>query len=108
MKNDRRRYARYTTRVKAQYFLKDHNQEWTECIILDVSSKGMGIVFLTYKAIDIGSTILLEIPVHEGLDPITIVGLLRWITKKGNDFIGGIESTEIFDAAKLYHSPLEK
>jgi hypothetical protein len=108
MKEDRRSYARHQTMIKAQYYLKDRKEEWVECVILDVSSKGLGITFSAQEKIETGSTVLLEIPVIEGLEPINIAGVLKWIEKKGNEFIGGIESTEIFDAAKLYQSPLEK
>ena len=75
--------------------------------------RGLLTIFLpsfgsTHEAIDKGSTILLEIPILEGLEPFNIIGKLKWIEKKGTEFIAGIESTEIFDDAKLYHSPVEK
>ena len=108
MADERRKYNRRKTQIKAQYYLKDRKEEWGECVILDVSSKGLGITFSTHEKIETGSTVLLEIPVIEGLEPINIAGVLKWIEKKGNEFIGGIESTEIFDAAKLYQSPLEE
>ncbi len=108
MKEDRRSYTRHKTKIKAQYYLKGRKEEWAECLILDVSSKGLGITFSTHEKIETGSTVLLEIPIIEGLDPINIAGVLKWIEKKGNEFVGGIESTEIFDDARLYHSPLEE
>ncbi len=108
MKEDRRSYPRHKTQIRAQYYLKGGTEEWAECVILDMSSKGLGITFSTHEKIETGSTILLEIPFAEGLDPINIAGVLKWIEKKGNEFIGGIESTEIFDDARLYHSPLEE
>ena len=108
MSEERRKYSRRKTQIKAQYYLKGRKDEWAECVILDVSSKGLGIIFSTHEKIETGLTVLLEIPVIVGLDPINIAGVLKWIEKKGNEFIGGIESTEIFDDAKLYHSPLEE
>jgi hypothetical protein len=104
---DRRRFTRYQTHIQAQYFLKEKKDSWEECTIIDVSRKGMGIVFLTPENIDIGTTILLEIPMPTGLEPIHIVGILKWIKQSGNCFIGGIESTEILADLKLYYSPLE-
>ena len=108
MKEERRKYTRHKTKIKAQYYLKDKKEEWAECVILDVSGKGLGITFSVQEEIETGSTVLLEIPVIEGLEPINIAGVLKWIEKKGNVFVGGIESTEIFDDAKLYQSPLEE
>jgi len=108
MADEKRKHTRRKTKITAHYFLKDKKEECRECVILDMSSKGLGITFVTHENIATGSTVLLEIPVLDGLDPITIVGVLKWIKQDGNEYIGGIESTEIFDDARLYHSPLEE
>jgi hypothetical protein len=34
--------------------------------------------------------------------------MLRWMRKRKNDFIGGIESIKVLDDDNLYYSPLEK
>jgi len=68
----------------------------------------MGIIFLTREKINVGSTVLLEIAVSTELKPVHVVGILRWTRQKGNDFVGGVESTKILDDVKLYYSPLEK
>ena len=68
----------------------------------------MGIIFIAGEKINVGSTVLLEISVSTTINPVHVIGILRWIRKKGNDFVGGIESTKILDDVKLYYSPLEK
>ena len=75
---------------------------------MDVSRKGMGIVFLTHEKINVGSTVLLEIAIPTALNPVRVVGIVRWIRKKDNDFIGGVESTKLLDDVKLYYSPVEE
>jgi hypothetical protein len=105
---ERRRFTRHRTLLKAQYFLKDKKEVWGECTITDVCQKGMGIIFLTSEKIEVGSAMLLEIPLHRSIEPVHIVGVLKWMKPSGNDFIGGIESTELLSDLKLYYSPLEK
>ena len=105
---ERRKFKRHQTRLKAQYYIKEENEGWEECTIIDVSHKGMGIVFLTRKEIEVSSTVLLEITLLTELEPIYIVGTLKWIKQEDRDFIGGIESTDLLADLKLYYSPLEK
>ena len=105
---DRRRFSRQQSQLKAQYFLKGRKEGWGECTVIDVSRKGMGITFQTSEKIKVGSFILLEIPVPTELEPFYIIGILRWIRQKGNTFTGGIESTEILDDYNLFYSPLEE
>jgi len=105
---EKRRFRRHQTQLKAQYYIKERNKEWEECTIIDVSRKGMGIVFLIRKEIEVNSTVLLEITLLTELEPIYIVGILKWIKQEDHDFIGGIESTDLLADLKLYYSPLEK
>lgn len=88
--------------------MKERQEGWGECTVMDVSRKGMGIVFLTHEKINVGSTVLLEIAIPTASNPVRVVGIVRWIRKKGNDFIGGVESTKLLDDVKLYYSPLEE
>ena len=39
----RRRFYRYSTKLKAQYSLKENN--WNKCTVNTIARKGMGIVF---------------------------------------------------------------
>ncbi|MBW2555057.1 MAG: PilZ domain-containing protein [Deltaproteobacteria bacterium] len=105
---NRRSFGRFDTQLQAKYFLKERKENWGKCTVIDVSRKGMGIIFITREKINVGSTVLLEIAVSTASNPVHVIGILRWIRKKGNDFVGGIESTKILDDVKLYYSPLEK
>ncbi len=96
---EKRKFSRCITQLEAR-FLKEGEREWEEATIINISRQGMGIKFLTSVKIYIGSTLHLAIIVSGESDPIMVKGVLGWIKKKGNSFIGGIELTEELDDVK--------
>lgn len=96
---EKRKFSRCITQLEAR-FLKEGEREWEEATIINISRKGIGIKFLTSVKIYIGSTLHLAIIVSGEPDPIMVKGVLGWIKKKGNSFIGGIELTEELDDVK--------
>ena len=64
---------------------------WEDCIITESSKRGLGIEFYTKKKINDGSIINLKVLVPTEPKPIMVTGILRWIKKKGEYFIGGME-----------------
>ncbi len=88
---NRRRFSRFDTQMKAHYFLREKKGSGEECTITDVSRKGMGIRFCTRNKINIGSTIFLEISVPTEAEPVSVKGILRRIDQGENNFFGGIE-----------------
>lgn len=88
---NRRRFSRFDTQLKAHYFLKEKKGSRKECTITDVSRKGMGIRFYTHKEINIGSTIFLEISIPTEAEPVNVKGILKRIDQGENNFFGGIE-----------------
>ena len=89
--DNRRKFSRFGTHMKAQYFLQEKNKGWEECTVFDISRKGMGIRFLTNEKISVGATLHLEISIPTELETINVKGILKRINQKENDFIGGIE-----------------
>ena len=106
--SDRRQFRRFDTQHKARYLLKDGTGSWRVCTITNVSRKGMGILFQAQAKVALGSTILLRPSLPVESSPLYVIGIVRWIRKRGNDFIGGIESVEVLDDGNLYYSPFEK
>ena len=106
--HDRRKFRRFETHHKAHYLLKDGKRTWKVCTITNVSRKGMGILFRAHEKVALGSTILLRPSPPLDSSPFYVIGIVRWIKKRGNDFIGGIESVEVLDDGNLYYSPFEK
>ena len=88
---NRRKFSRFYTQMKAQYVLKGEKGDWGECTVVDISRKGMGIKFRTPENINLGSTIRLEISIPTELDHINVEGILKRINQKEKGFIGGIE-----------------
>ena len=105
---DRRRFKRFDTQRKARYFLKEGSGCWKECTIVNISRKGVGILFPTHEKITMGSTILLKMFYSSETESTSVIGMLRWMRKRKNDFIGGIESIKVLDDDNLYYSPFEK
>jgi hypothetical protein len=104
---DRRRFKRFDTQRKARYFLKEGSGCWKECTIINISRKGLGILFRTHEKIQVGSTILLRAFFSAETESISVIGMVRWIRKRKNDFIGGIESIKVLDDDNLYYIPIE-
>ena len=95
-----KRYNRYSTNLVARYFL-GAKKAWKECAVMSISRSGVGLEYIAYEKIDIGSTINLEIFTSEGLETISIEGNVRWI-KQGENYINaGVEVTSELDQDKL-------
>ena len=88
---NKRRFGRFNTHFKAQWFLDEKKEVGEECTIIDISRRGMGIRFHTRDSIDIGSTVFLEIFVPEGKEPINVQGVLKQVNWRESGFFGGIE-----------------
>ena len=97
---ENRVHIRFDTNLKGRYFIKELGKRWGNCTVFDVSRTGMGIKFHTPETIDVGSTITIEIEVPSELEPMSVKGILRWIKPVDNEFLGGIELTEVLDEIK--------
>ena len=89
-----RRYKRYQTQREAHFFLHHAQEQGRDCTIINVSRKGVGIIFHTDETLQPGSTIRLEVPVTTAFESISVSGLLKWVDKMDADCIGGIELTK--------------
>lgn len=97
---EKRTFVRFLIRLKARYSLKEKDDEWEECTILDCSRNGLGVEF--NKQVSLDSTIHLAIHLPKESEPISVKGILKWIKQSKNRFIGGIELTEILDENKTF------
>ncbi len=93
-----RQYVRYPTHRGAFYCLHETMADRQECTIINISRKGMGVVFHTSDGIRIGVPIRIEIPVATALESISVNGMVKWVDKTESSYIGGIElSKELSD-----------
>jgi hypothetical protein len=96
----KRSFTRYDTHIKATYFLEERNRGWEDCTITKLSRKGMGITFHTDGKITVDSTLHLKVFTSDENEYLTVKGVLKWIEKDRNTFIGGIALCEILDEPK--------
>lgn len=94
---DRRRFGRFDTQLKAQYISRDSKRDWEECTIISLGRKGVGLRFHSRDKINVGSTIHLKVFIPEKLNPTSVEGVLRWTEERGNILFGGIECNEVLD-----------
>ena len=100
---NRRKFSRFYTQMKAQYVLKGEKGDGGECTVVDISRKGMGIKFRTSEKIKAGTTIIFEIFISGELEPISVKGTVKWSKQGGEYFVGGIRLTEgVHKLTKLY------
>jgi hypothetical protein len=98
---DGRGFIRFFSQLKGRYVLEDKEGDWEECTIINANRKGMGIKFHTREVINIGATIYLEIFVSTEFEPLNVTGILKWIKEGENNFVGGIELTEMLEEDKF-------
>ena len=96
-----RRFERFPTQREGQYFLVKEKEKGQNCNIIDVSRKGLGMIFHSNEEISVGTNIRLEIPDPITLDTIDVRGELRWSKEIGGEFIGGIELSRILSDLKF-------
>ena len=100
MKN-KRRFERFPTQREAQIFLREGKEWGQECTIINVSRKGVGILFRTSEKIDVGAHIRLEVPDPLTTDIIGLRGQLKWSREIGDRFVGGVELHRILGDVKF-------
>ncbi len=109
MKNRRGCYRFASPFLKAQCFSRKGKGPSEKCTIFNISRKGICLKFHTGKKIKLSSAIHLEMYVARKTEPIKVKGVVRWVEKEGNDFIGSIELIEELDDAtweELFRLPL--
>jgi hypothetical protein len=88
-----RKYKRYPTQREGRYFLEGTTGDGQVCTIVNVSRKGMGIIFHTDEDMSVGTIIRVEVPITIPSESISVRGILKWVDSMDIDIIGGIELT---------------
>ena len=92
--NYTRKYKRYPTQREGHFYLEDVSGARQVCTIVNISRKGMGIIFHTDVEMSIGTAIRVEIPIPGSSETMSVNGSLRWFDRMEIDIIGGIELLE--------------
>lgn len=85
---ERRRFSRSKLPQRAQFF---GTRGWEDCLITEVSRRGLGVKFYTRYKIVPGSIIQLKVAVPRASKPVMVKGVVRWIEGCGEHCVGGIE-----------------
>ena len=99
--NYTRKYKRYPTQREAHFYLEDTSGSRQVCTIVNISRKGMGLIFHTDVEMNIGDAIRIEVAVPGSAETISVSGSLRWFDKMEIDIIGGIELVEELSEAEV-------
>ena len=98
---DRRKFPRFNTELKAQFVSKESHRGGEECTIIDFSRKGMKAKVYTSEEINVGTNVLLEVFIPGELDPIHVKGTIKWVKQIENGFISGIELSKGLEEINL-------
>jgi hypothetical protein len=102
MKENRRSFGRFATGLKAYYYVStSKDKERSECSIINMSRKGLGLQIKTEKKINIGSAIRLEIFVPDKRTPAVVQGTVKWLEKRKETWSAGVECKEVLDEMKF-------
>lgn len=86
-------YRRIGVQHPTYFTLQDGKRGWEKCTLININKnhKGIGILFHTDKEIKINTVVTIDLSAADECSPVCITGIVRWIKKKGNDFVGGME-----------------
>jgi hypothetical protein len=99
--NNRRKYPRFETQLKAQFVSAESQRGGEECTVIDFSRKGMRAKIYTTREINTGSNILLEVFIPGELEPILVKGTIKWVKQIENGYFSGIELSKGLEEIKL-------
>lgn len=96
-----RKYKRYPTHREARYLPDNISGSAQLCTIVNVSRKGMGIIFHTDEEMRAGTVMHIEVPLTQCSEPIKVRGILRWVDRMEIDSIGGVELVNELSTVEL-------
>jgi c-di-GMP-binding flagellar brake protein YcgR len=101
MQNNKRRYGRFDTELKARYCVAENEGDWHSCTVVNLSRKGIGIRLDAHEAIELDTVIRLEVFVPEKSQPTGVQGVVKWTDERDDRVFCGIESIELLDEMKF-------
>ena len=98
---EKRKFVRVLTNLKAQYSIKNKKSRWKKCTIINIHHKGFGLEFHSVAKINEGETLLFSIVLADKSEPIQIRGSVQWMKERKRYFIGGIKVASAQDEDRL-------
>ena len=99
MHKERRGFGRFDTALKAYYIIvkSDRGDVKHECVVANMSRKGLGLQIKADNRITTNVDIRLEIYVTEKKSPALLHGTVKWVEKRGDAWVVGVECLKILD-----------
>jgi hypothetical protein len=97
----KRRYKRLPTNLKAEYSLTAGRAEGKQCTVINISLNGAGLEFYAHESVEVGTTLFLKIFDPGGKDAFDVEGIVRWNKQGEKDFVCGVELTTALDKFSL-------
>ena len=101
MQNNKRRYGRFDTELKARYCVAENEGDWHPCTVVTLSRKGIGIQLNVHETLALDTVIRLEVFIPEKSQPTGVQGIVKWIDSRGDSVFCGVESIELLDEMKF-------
>ena len=101
MQDNKRRYGRFDTELKARYCVAANEGDWHACTVVNLSRKGIGIQLDAHETIELETVIRLEVFVPEKSQPTSVQGIVKWTDARGASVFCGVESIELLDEMKF-------
>lgn len=101
MQDNKRRYGRFDTALKARYCMAERGGDWHACTVINLSRKGIGIRLDGPVTMDLDTVIRLEVFIPEKVHPTSVQGRVKWTEVRGEFLFCGIESIEVLDEMKF-------
>lgn len=97
----KRKFKRLPTNLKAEYSLKESTDEGKQCTVINISLNGAGLEFYAHESVELGTKLILKIFDQDGEKAFDAEGVVRWSKQGGKDFVCGIELTTALDKFTL-------
>ena len=98
---EKRKFVRVLTNLKAQYNKKGKNNRWKRCTIINIHHKGFGLEFHSVTRINEGDILFFSIVLSDKSEPIEVRGSVQWMKERKRYFIGGIKVASTQDEDEL-------
>ena len=96
----KRRFIRLSTTLKAEYSLKGSGAGG-ECTVINISPGGAGLEFYSSEPIDVGATLVLKIFDSEKKETVDAEGVVKWSKQGEKNFVCGVALTDVLDKFAL-------
>lgn len=98
---NQRLFKRFPHNHQGRFFSNTQSKGWRDCQIVDISRKGVQIECSATEEISTGSIMCIEIYIPNQLELVSLKGTVKWVKKKDDKLISGIEFCKLLEEEVL-------